>query len=89
MNDLHAHKVKSNACHAFQNLLGRGKFKAFGNHSLHWVVVSDLLEIHMHGGLYPLLNGQLTPAHVIGSPLLFTMSLPLVLNGAYGHASDT
>lgn len=34
------------------------------------------------------LMGQLTPAHVTASPLVFTISRPCVLKGPYGHEDE-
>lgn len=87
-NDLHANKVEPDSCHTFQYLSRGGKLQPFRNHSLHWIQVNYLAYEYKNGGVYSLLKGQLTPAQVTTSPLSFTMSLPLVLKGAYGQASD-
>lgn len=74
----HADVIPANALDVIENLFCRSPFQAFGNHSLSCSTVSIApFEIVL---CIPDM-GQLTPAHVIFSPLAFTMSLPCVLYG--------
>lgn len=84
---LHANEVEPNSGHIVENVGRRLPFQTLGNHSLTCFSSSApiLDTLNFVPILYLPLMGQLTPAHVITSPRLFTISRPFVLNGAYGH----
>lgn len=79
---LHSDEVPSYTLDVVENGLDGRPFETFGNHSLAYSTVSlGALLARAYRQTLPDM-GQLTPAQVTASPLLFMMSRPWVLNGA-------